>query len=411
MNAVIYCRVSSKEQTQNLSLQTQQEACLDHSRRLGLDAVEVFIEEGESAKTINRTEFTRMLDYCKANRGKVSAVLVYSVNRFARNQFDHYAIRAKLHGWGIKLLSVTEPIDDSKEGRLMEGVLASLSQYDNDAKAERTVVGMKTAAKSGRWIWVAPIGYLNDKSAPGGMVHDPERAPLVRKGFELYASGRFTKEAVRRKLDANGLRSRGGRRIGPEVFSALLKNPLYGGWIDVEAWGERIPGSFPPIVPPELYCKVQALLEGRAITPTPHERENPDFPLRHFTRCAACSTPLTASWSKGRSARYAYYRCRNGQCLAVNQRKEQVEARFVGYLESLQNPAYAKLQKVVLLDAWKARQKDAGREAKLAADRLADLRGKAQRLHHAFIYDQAIDRDVYRGNCAGSTARSRRRTP
>jgi len=101
MRAVIYCRVSSQEQVANLSLPTQEK-------------------------------------YCRKHKDTTDAVVVYTLTRFSRNSTDHYAIGAHLRGLGIALRSVTEPIDDSPAGRLMEGIRVAMSQFDNEQRAERT---------------------------------------------------------------------------------------------------------------------------------------------------------------------------------------------------------------------------------------------------------------------------------
>ena len=89
MRAVIYCRVSTKEQAQNLSLPTQLQGCRDYCARQGFDVAEVFEDAGESAKTIDRTEFRKLLEFCRIHKGKVQFVVVYNVNRSARNTHDH----------------------------------------------------------------------------------------------------------------------------------------------------------------------------------------------------------------------------------------------------------------------------------------------------------------------------------
>ena len=77
-----------------------------------------------------------------------------------------------------------EPIDDTSTGKLMEGVLAAFAQFDNDVRSDRTRAGMKAALELGRWVFLAPIGFLNAPRAAGkSLTHDPERAPLVRRAF------------------------------------------------------------------------------------------------------------------------------------------------------------------------------------------------------------------------------------
>src|SRR5271169_2050196 len=96
MRAVIYCRVSTRDQVQNLSLPTQRRACIEYCQRNGYDVDRVFVEEGESAKTADRTELKKLLTYCRENKGRIHAVVVYAVNRFAREKYSHAVLRMQL---------------------------------------------------------------------------------------------------------------------------------------------------------------------------------------------------------------------------------------------------------------------------------------------------------------------------
>src|SRR5207237_7484171 len=156
--------------------------CVQH----GYEVLERFKEEGESAKTADRTELQKLLQYCRTHKGKVDFVVVFNLTRFAREKYDHFALRAHLKSLGISLRSVTEPIDDTSTGKLMEGVLAAFAQFDNDVRSERTRGGMKAALELGRWTFLAPLGYLNAARSTGkSLVFDPERAPLVKRAFRI----------------------------------------------------------------------------------------------------------------------------------------------------------------------------------------------------------------------------------
>jgi DNA invertase Pin-like site-specific DNA recombinase len=193
---MIYVRVSTKEQTENLSLPTQLRACEEYCRRQGFEILQRFHEQGESAKTTDRSELQNLLKYCRTHKGKVHFVIVYNLTRFAREKYDHFALRAHLKSLGISLRSATEPIDDTS-GKLMEGVLAAFAQFDNDVRSDRTRAGMRAALELGRWTFPAPLGYLNAPKWSGkSLVHDPERAALVRQAFEDLATGRYTKQEV-----------------------------------------------------------------------------------------------------------------------------------------------------------------------------------------------------------------------
>jgi DNA invertase Pin-like site-specific DNA recombinase len=205
--AVIYIRVSTKEQTENLSLTTQLRACEDYCRREGLDVLARFKEEGESAKTADRTELQKLLTFCRTNKGRAHFVVVFNLTRFARDKYDHFALRSHLQSHGISLRSATEPIDDTSTGKLMEGVLAAFAQFDNDVRSDRTRAGMRAALELGRWVFLAPLGYINAPRALGkSLMLDVERAPLVRRVFEEYATSRFNKQQILEQATAWGLR-------------------------------------------------------------------------------------------------------------------------------------------------------------------------------------------------------------
>jgi DNA invertase Pin-like site-specific DNA recombinase len=395
--AVVYCRVSTKDQVQNLSLSTQRVQCERYCRERGWDVLRVFVEEGESAKTTDRTQFLKLLTYCGENRKRVQYVVVYALSRFARNHADHSAVRAVLHEYGISLRSVTEQIDDSAAGQLMENILASFSQFDNDARSERTVAGMKAAIQKGRWVHVPPVGYMKPPNGARdpSLIPDPDRAPLVRLAFELVASGRFSPADVRRQVTAAGLRSRRNKTLPPQTFHALLRNPLYAGRIK-SRWGIEAPGDFEAIVPEALFEATQAVLEGRRPSVPERQMIHPDFPLRVFVRCARCDKPLTGSWSKGRASSYAYYRCRTSGCATGSTAKESLEEAFERLLVALQpRKEYLALFRAIVLDVWQDRQADAARLRASLEENLSKLKDKKTRLDESFIFRGEIARDTY----------------
>jgi DNA invertase Pin-like site-specific DNA recombinase len=228
VGAVIYVRVSTKEQTENLSLPTQLRACEEYCRRQGYEVLERFHEEGESAKSTDRSQLQNLLTFCRLNKGRVNFVVVFNLTRFARDKYDHFALRSHLQSLGISLRSATEPIDDTSTGKLMEGVLAAFAQFDNDVRSDRTRAGMKAALELGRWVFLAPIGYLNAPRSMGkSLIDDPARAPLVRRAFEEYATGRFTKEQLLKQVRTWGLTNRRGKLLTSQAIGMLLRNGLY----------------------------------------------------------------------------------------------------------------------------------------------------------------------------------------
>ena len=148
-------------------------------RREGFEILERFKEEGESAKTADRRELQRMLAYCRSNKGKVHFLVVFNLTRFARDKYDHFALRSHLKSLGISLRSATEPIDDTSTGKVDEGVLAAFAQFDNDVRSDRTRAGMQEALRRGRWTFLGPLGYLNAPRAMRKSDAGSERVSFV----------------------------------------------------------------------------------------------------------------------------------------------------------------------------------------------------------------------------------------
>lgn len=153
MKAVAYIRVSTEEQTKGTSLDSQKEACIQYARLHNIELTEknIFREEGVSAKIIDRPQLAALLDYCSKQRGKITHCIIWKVDRLARKSEYHHIIKAQLLKCGVKLVSVTEPIDDSPMGNLMDSMLAAFAQFDNDIRAARTTGGMKARLRA-RWM-------------------------------------------------------------------------------------------------------------------------------------------------------------------------------------------------------------------------------------------------------------------
>jgi site-specific DNA recombinase len=396
VGAVIYVRVSTKEQTENLSLPTQVRACEDYCRHQGFQVLERFHEEGESAKTTDRSQLQNLLKYCRTQKGKVHFVVVYNLTRFAREKYDHFALRAHLKSLGISLRSATEPIDDTSTGKLMEGVLAAFAQFDNDVRSDRTRAGMRAALELGRWTFPAPIGYLKAPKWSGkSLVPDPERAPLIARAFEELATGRFTKQKVIARMTEAGLRTRRGLVLSPQSFGQMVRNSIYIGMIESQGYGVSTRGDFEPLVDEATFYRVQAVLDwprrrGRTAT-----AESSGFSAQRIRACQTCGRPLTGSWSKGRNGHYAYYHCQR-QCRAVNVSKVKLEGAFVDELALLQpTPGYMRLLKDRILHVWEQRRAEANDRTAEQQRRVSAIQQKMDKLDEAFLYSEAIDVTTY----------------
>ena len=187
--AVGYARVSTEEQArENSSLPAQKRKITTYCEQNGLPLLKVF-EESSSARTMFREQLHTMLEFCREHRSEISCLVISDLSRLARNVADQGTIILRLQALGIKLASIDEPLtDDSALGKFLRNQLGSANQLFSDMLSEKTRDRMQSAVKAGRFVWGAPIGYLNvDKK----LKVDPVRGPLVTEAFKLIDSGRF----------------------------------------------------------------------------------------------------------------------------------------------------------------------------------------------------------------------------
>ena len=352
--AIIYIRVSSKEQLEGSSLEIQEKICRDYAEKNGYEVDKVFIEKGESAKTTDRTELQLLLEYIAKNHKNLNSIIVAKIDRLARNALDHALLKVGFLKYGIKLISATEHLEDTPVGRLMENQLAGFSQFDNEIRTERSVSGMLAAVKAGRYVWKAPLGYLNrGKKGDANIEPDIEIEDLVRKIWVLLDTGCSPEEA-RKNITTEGLVGRNGKPISKSQFHCMIRNPIYKGIIT--QFNLNIVGNFKAIVEPDLFNRVQDKLNNKAKRTPIYRKDNKDFPIRGTIICSSCGHPLTASWSKGNGGKYALYRCLH--CPRKNFNRdddkkgnEGLDTKFIRLLKTL---SYKPVLKEALIKAIEA---------------------------------------------------------
>src|SRR5713101_1916871 len=233
MNGIIYCRVSSKEQIEGTSLESQELACGEYARAQNIKILKIFVERGESAKFADRTQLIELIDFCKARTSQVQVLLVWKIDRFARNVGDHFSVKATLLKYGVRIVSVTEPIDTNPEGRLLETILAGFAQFDNDIRATRTVQGMRRKLQEGFFPWKPPLGYRSANSDGEKKIEpDLPRQPLfdlLKKAWHEFATGAHTKAEIRRLMGAFGIQTARGEMLSAQSIDHLFRNPYYAG--------------------------------------------------------------------------------------------------------------------------------------------------------------------------------------
>ncbi|MES2970851.1 MAG: recombinase family protein [Patescibacteria group bacterium] len=313
--AVIYLRVSTEEQVDNYSLDTQADLCRKEAERRGLTVMEIFREEGRSAKTIReRPTLIELLGYCRKNRKDIAAVIVYRLDRISRQTADYLAIRKKLVESDITLISASEPTGDTPTERFVETMLAGFAQMDNDVRGERSRNGMKARFMSGLPNGSPSLGYLKEN---GYAVKDPETFSALQVAWQLMETGTKSLREMAKILNDQGITDRRkGYKDSPiraQTLSGIFRNKFYAGKVVSKKYGLEVQGQHTPMVTEEMFYRVQAILDGRNRNASPtlarRSLESPDFPLRRIIICNNCDHSFSGAWSKGKRQKYAYYFC------------------------------------------------------------------------------------------------------
>ena len=319
LNVVLYLRVSSEEQAKyGYSIDNQEKECKIFAERNGYHVAKVFVDEGKSAKDLNRPEAREMLSFCGKSKNCVDAIIVWRLDRLTRNTMDYHGeIRPFLIKHGITLLSATESNENTIEAELMRHIGIDFAEYERKLIGKRTLAGMRTKALGGEFPHRAPIGYNNltlaDKTKT--IIIDKERAPYVEQAFKLYDSGLYSLRSLTQKLYDDGLRNSNGNKVNKSSIEHILKNKFYMGVFELE--GVLIENAkHPAIISKELFYRVQDRLKD----PNKIRKHDIDFAYTGKIICGHCGCQLTAEIKKDRHGipKYIYYHCtgnRGGDCI------------------------------------------------------------------------------------------------
>lgn len=401
--AVGYIRVSTDEQVSGTSLGSQKTAIKEFAKRenITISNDNIYREEGVSAKLIDRPELARLLKYCADNKGKVTHCIVWKVDRLARRSEYHHMIKAQLAKFGVKLLSVTEPIGDDAMGSLVETMLAGFAQFDNDIRLLRTTTGMRTRTMQGGWPHDAPVGYIKWKTPSGITSVQPDNkenmADKVSEFLTEFSSGAYTVEQSRELAYEMGVRDRKGGRMRWQGTKNMLQNILYAGYIRTKyTEGDKIKGLHESLIPISVYNKNQSILDGN--TTNYSKNAELEWPLRGGFIKHTCGKPMTGGVTTNRPSSGSRYSCTTCRAKTlgspVSVQKEVVHAQFVELLESIApSDAVQKLFKEVVLRVWNVEFKDAIEVSGRVDAELTALKSKKSRILDLYIDNKITEQD------------------
>ncbi len=394
ITGIIYIRVSSDEQIKGTSLDEQLTACQKYCEDKGIKALEIFREEGESAKSTDRQKFTSAIEYCRKN--KVDAFIVWKLDRFARSMVDHYAVKSLLLKSGTKLHSVTEQIGDDPTGKLLEGMMAVIAEFDNDIRRVRCSGGMLGRLKQGISPWHPPIGYLSEhnkkqnkkKERPDPI--DPVNFPILKRALKELATGQYTLTQFADALNRYEIKTTKGGKVNLKFVDRILSRHLrfYAGILDnpfYPANGEQYyEGKHEAMISKEELFAITMIKNGKNKKIQKYGSHNALFPLKGTLYCTECGYKLTASCSHGHGGIYPYYHCFNVKCLRRGKVfvKKTVEDDFIEYLQSI-TPKHKTLELFnrMVIDHWTKKGKAFDLKHQQYKKEMAELEAKKKRVY------------------------------
>ena len=321
MNAVIYARFSSHNQTEQ-SIEGQLKVCHEFAQKNGYTIVGEYIDRAISGTTDARPDFLRMIE--DSAKRAFQYVIVYQLDRFARNRYDSATYKARLKKNGVRVLSARENITDDASGILVEGLLESMAEYYSAELAQKIRRGMDLNAE--KCLCTGGNVALGFKVGPDKhFLIDEETAPIVQKIFELYASGQ-TVAQICETMNAQGVKTSRGAAFNKNSLRALLQNKRY---IGIYTYKDKeIPGGMPRIISDDLFDQVQEKMQKNKKAPA-RSKAKQEYLLTTKLFCGKCRDMMTGV--KGTShtgTAYHYYKCnkaKKGQCSKKAVQKDYIE--------------------------------------------------------------------------------------
>lgn len=325
--AVIYARYSSGAQ-RNVSIDQQVKACRSFAEHQGIEISDIYEDRALTGTNDKRPGFQKMIS--DSAKQEWAYVIVYTLDRFARDRYDSAIYKRKLKDNGIRVLSAMEHLTDDPTGILMESVLEGFAEYYSRELAQKTRRGMIDNAE--KCLVNGPLPVCFERGSDGRYaIYEPE-AIIFREACNRVLNGE-TVATIARDLQQRGLRTRKGKLWTREILYHALGNERYAG---VYIYGDiRIDGGVPAVVSRETFDAIQHVLATKPNPrrpqnePTRRRTENGMYLLTGKLYCGSCGSPMVGVSGRGKcGVVYYYYACKNQklhQCTAAPVRRDQIE--------------------------------------------------------------------------------------
>lgn len=302
MTGVIYARYSSDNQREE-SIEGQLRECEAFATKNDIRIVGTYIDRAFSARTDNRPDFQKMIK--DSSSKKFDTIIVWKLDRFARDRYDSAHYKAVLRKNGIKVVSATEKISDGCEGILMEAVLEGMAEYYSAELSEKVIRGRTENALKCKFNGgTIPMGYTIDRNHQFQI--DPITSPTVMWAFKAYAEGASMKE-VADGMNERGMRSVFGAKISIDSVTRMFHNRRY---IGEYRYRDIVhPNGIPALIPLELFERVGRRMSAVKKAPARNKADD-EYLLSTKLFCGKCNCHMVGESGTSKTTNiYRYYKC------------------------------------------------------------------------------------------------------
>jgi len=377
---VSYTRVSGAKQMDGLSLEVQLNGVNEYAKKYNYQIQEYFGGTYESAASDERKEFQRMIKYLKTTKRKISKILVYSLERFSRNENSIW-LSSQLRNLGIEIISVTQPIDTSNpSGIMQQKMLFIFGEFDNQLRRQKSMAGIKEHLLQGEWCTSPPVGYDIVKVNRERKIVVNETGHIIKKMFYWKAKERLPNVEIQIRLKALKL-DFSLRRIGE-----ILVNPFYCGKLAHKALdGEVVNGKHEKLISEAVFLEANNIMAEKKIG-LQTKKERKEIALKRFVRCYNCKQPLRGYIAKGWDM--PYYKCNTKDC-KCNRNANIVNSQFENMLNGYKvNDEHLPFIKEQLFITFQQQNASLIENESNIKSHLKELESKIERLEERFVLEE-----------------------
>lgn len=289
-----------------------------------MTVINEYCDRAISGKTDNRPSFQRLIK--DSEKGQFEAVIMYTLDRFARNRYDSAIYKAKLKKHGVRVFYAKQPMPDTPEGIILESVLEGYAEYYSENLSRNIKRGLKEnalqcIATGGAGV---ALGYTVGEDRKYKI--DPVGAKIVQEVFEMYADGMSATQIIN-VCNERGYKTSRGNPFNKNSLRTMLKNDKYIGvyrFMDVV-----VEGGVPAIISKELFDKVQAKLQHN-FTARARNKAKEDYLLTTKLFCGHCGSPMVGESGTSKTGKlHFYYKCidrkRKHVCTKKVEKKDWIE--------------------------------------------------------------------------------------